>query len=230
MQANVRGPVIAGGGSAGSLNFVTDDFDTIGGGRGNLAGNAAAVQDNAQYASVGGGYLNTASGYSSIVGGGSFNDASDQDSTVGGGFQNNASSYGSTVGGGSQNIASGSFSTVGGGGRNIASGDDGSTGGGGSSNTASGERSTVPGGDDNRAAGAYSFAAGRGAKALADGSFVWADSQDNDFTAATPQHVPGACRRRRVFRGQQHRLWVEGLQRQRSWDWCDCPGRQQHRA
>jgi hypothetical protein len=42
--------------------------------------------------------------------------------------------------------------------------------------------STVAGGRENVASGGYSFAAGRRAKALADGCFAWADSVDADFS------------------------------------------------
>jgi hypothetical protein len=57
---------------------------------------------------------------------------------------------------------------------------------GGLDNAASGEYSTVPGGRDNTAAGDYSFAAGRHAKALHTGAFVWADSNDFDFASVSP--------------------------------------------
>ncbi len=43
---------------------------------------------------------------------------------------------------------------------------------------------TVPGGYLNAARGRYSLAAGRRARAMQDGTFVWADSQDADFTSA----------------------------------------------
>jgi hypothetical protein len=53
--------------------------------------------------------------------------------------------------------------------------------GGGGSNSATGQYSTVPGGAYGLAQGDYSFAAGRHAKALDQGCFVWADSTDTDF-------------------------------------------------
>ena len=58
---------------------------------------------------------------------------------------------------------------------NIASGDY-SFIGGGLNNTAFGDYSVVPGGFNNRASGKYSFAAGYYARALHDGTFVWADT------------------------------------------------------
>lgn len=102
----VVGVTLDGGGTAGFLQTVTDDYGTIGGGRGNRAG------DNS----------------------GTTNDA-----------------IGATVGGGEGNTATGSYATI-------------------------------PGGLNN-SAGAFSMAAGRRAKAINTGSFVWADSTNADFTS-----------------------------------------------
>jgi hypothetical protein len=80
----------------------------------------------------------------------------------------------STVGGGEQNTAGGIGRT-------------GATVGGGTHNTASGDNAAIPGGFDNDATGAQSFAAGKHAKALANGTFVWADSSsDSNFTSVVP--------------------------------------------
>jgi len=87
--------------------------------------------------------------------------------TVAGGYNNKASNNYSSVGGGSFNTASGSYSSVFGGFLNIVSGN----------------YSAIPGGIYNTASGSYSFAAGRRAKAVTGGTFVWADSQDADFTS-----------------------------------------------
>jgi hypothetical protein len=156
---------IAGGGWSGFANRVTDWYGTVSGGMDNQAGDADGLTDNKQHATVGGGQSNTASGGSS------------------------------TVGGGRLNVASGGWSTVGGGYSNDAGGDD-STVAGGSDNTASGSRSTIPGGYMNTAGGNYSFAAGRRAKVRDpnasgdgdgdEGTFVWADSTDADFTSTAP--------------------------------------------
>jgi hypothetical protein len=54
--------------------------------------------------------------------------------------------------------------------------------GGGEGNTATGSYATVPGGLSN-SAGAFSMAAGRRAKAVNTGSFVWADSTNADFSS-----------------------------------------------
>ena len=91
------------------------------------------------------------------VGGGAGNTAG-KFGTVGGGIDNGSVDF-ATVSGGKQNIAASIFATVSGGVDNIASG----------------EYAVVPGGNGNTAAGFASFAAGQGAKANSDGSFVWSD-------------------------------------------------------
>jgi hypothetical protein len=80
------------------------------------------------------------------------------------------------------NTASGWAATVAGGWGNTAS-EESAFVGGGDFNTASGSRATVPGGLYNTAGGDYSFAAGRQAKANHLGSFVLADSTDEDFSS-----------------------------------------------
>jgi hypothetical protein len=105
------------------------------------------------------------------------NSVTDSFGTVSGGFYNQAGNNSgtvddakdATVGGGDFNTASGAGSTVCGGRINIASGSN----------------STIPGGYYNEASGDYSFAAGRRAKALYSGAFVWADSNDFDFSSAS---------------------------------------------
>lgn len=157
---------------------------------------------------VAGGESNTASNAGSVVGGGSFNIASGISSTVSGGLQNTASGSDSTVGGGSSNTANFIGATVAGGNSNFASEFRASVGGG-SENTASGFESTVVGGKLNCAGGDYSWAAGKRAKvrpgagsgtagvgcdsiALSgdtdgdEGTFVWSDSTDRDYTSTGP--------------------------------------------
>jgi hypothetical protein len=163
----VVGATIGGGGKYGYPNRVTDRYGTVAGGWYNRAGNDAGSTEDAGSATVGGGWRNTASGADATVGGGFINAASGEEATVGGGFVNAASGETATVGGGRNNIASGTSSVVSGG----------------DTNTASGWRSTVPGGVGNTAAGEHSFAAGRRAKALHNGSFVWADSNNADFAS-----------------------------------------------
>jgi hypothetical protein len=119
---------------------------------------------------------------SATVGGGNNNTASSNTATVGGGINNTASSVSATVGGGTGNTASSILTTVSGGEVNTASGGL-ATVGGGSGNTASGGSATVPGGQSNTASGNFSFAAGRRAKAIHDGSFVWGDSTNADVSS-----------------------------------------------
>ena len=143
VSGGAGGATIGGGGQPGTINRAMADFATVGGGEGNTASGLAA--------------------------------------TVGGGETNWASGFAATVGGGANNVAgNGSFATVGGGIANTASGEH-STVGGGIANTASGTRATVPGGRDNAAAGDYSLAAGWHAKADHDGAFVWGDSTDAEI-------------------------------------------------
>ena len=114
---------------------------------------------------------------------------------VGGKNTNNATPgvIGATIsggGGGAGNRVTDNFGTVGGGSQNRAGDDAGTTNdklfatvSGGAGNIASGTGSTVPGGSNNTAQGSNSFAAGRRAKALHNGSFVWGDSTDADFSS-----------------------------------------------
>jgi hypothetical protein len=185
----VVGATIGGGGASGGANSVTANYATVGGGEENTASGMDATvgggEENTasgKHATVGGGWDNTASGTNATVGGGYYNKASGIAVTVGGGRLNKASGYRATVGGGYDNTASGPYATVGGGRRNTASGDD-ATVGGGYENTASGAKATVPGGRSNKAAGNYSFAAGRRAKASHNGAFVWGDSTEANIIA-----------------------------------------------
>jgi hypothetical protein len=107
-----------------------------------------------------------------------------------GSVPNRVTDFAGTVSGGTANqagndnasVQDASDATVSGGIFNTASG-SGATVGGGSNNVASGDYSTVPGGTLNAAQGDHSFAAGNRAKALHDGAFVWADSNDFDFSS-----------------------------------------------
>ena len=185
-----EGATIGGGGASGSINIVTDDYGTVGGGLNNRAGDNAEIVPEYRYATVAGGKDNIAKRESSTIGGGQGNTANGDVSTIGGGQNSTAFGYASTIGGGNFNSTSGYASTIGGGNGNHTLGDT-STVGGGSTNTASGSNSTVsggwinsasglhstvPGGKSNTAQGNYSLAAGQRAQALHNGSFVWSDS------------------------------------------------------
>jgi hypothetical protein len=212
-SGGVVGAAIGGGGQAASTNLVTDDHGTIGGGRGNQAGDSAGTTTDADGATVGGGNLNAASANQATVGGGGGNTASASNTTVSGGGANIASDVQATVGGGGGNTASAVSTTVSGGGSNTATADFATTGGGrfnnatasgatvgggqfnnasgansaiggGALNAASGDSATVPGGQNNTASGDFSFAAGRRAKATHNGAFVWGDSTDADIASS----------------------------------------------
>lgn len=157
---NAGGATIAGGGTSGAINMAVGDYAFIGAGIGGRAGNSA------------------------VVGGGAYNSALGSFSLLGGGIANtNLGDYG-VLAGGQNNLIGGPFthSTISGGLGNRA-GAVGATVGGGSTNVAAGPYATVPGGQFNTASGLDSFAAGFRAKATNIGSFVWADSQNADFTS-----------------------------------------------
>jgi hypothetical protein len=114
------GAFVGGGGQDGSIadgNEALGDASTIGGGMGNI------IATTGNYATIGGGWNNTVSGYYAVVGGGQGNIASDSSAAVGGGYYNTASGSAAAVGGGYDNAASGNFATVPGGLYNTASGD-----------------------------------------------------------------------------------------------------------
>ena len=151
----VAGASVGGGGAAGSQDQLLDtDFRTFSciWAYGCLNG----VTDS--WGTIGGGAGNLAGN-----GVGSISD--NPFATVGGGFANWANAGLSTIGGGFENRAIGIASTVAGGNLNVASG----------------LYATVPGGSQNMASGDYAFAAGRQAKASYTGSFMWADSVQEDF-------------------------------------------------
>lgn len=146
-------------------NVVSDDYGTVAGGLGNLAGNTNGSLTDARGATVGGGVQNTASGLDSVVAGGNANIANGTYSTVLGGAINNAGGTAATVGGGEGNVAHGFGSVVAGG------GSDGSEGtgnlafgvasviGGGVSNTnaVDAQYSTIAGGNQNGIGGQGEF-------------------------------------------------------------------------
>ena len=164
------GQTVAGGGMSGNgcyepttntdsrscANQTANDFATVGGGYGNLASGLEST--------IAGGEENTASGVWAVVGGGIRNVAAGSlGATVAGGEGNTAAQEGATVGGGDNNNA-GFGATVAGGDENNGSGVYAAIVGG-QQNIASGEVATVAGGSLNMASGPWSFAAGHGALA-----------------------------------------------------------------
>lgn len=99
-----------GGGLSNSAGSATAGYNTVSGGRGNTA--TSDANNNSHYATVAGGFSNTAAGFGMIVSGGQSNTAtnnggSEQFATVGGGNGNKALGEGAWVGGGENNTAQG---------------------------------------------------------------------------------------------------------------------------
>ncbi len=147
--------------TGGDHNTASGGMSFIGGGNANSA--------NGLLNTIAGGEGNTTSGEFSTISGGAFNIAAEL-SSIGGGYNNAGNATKAAISGGENNTANGAFSAIGGGYNNVTSAD----------------YSTVPGGKWNTAAGRYSFAAGRSAKALHDGTLVWADSADLNFESTAP--------------------------------------------
>ena len=172
------GSAILGGGDSLSPNSIDANYSVVVGGRNNNI-----IADNAF---IGGGLSNTVSALSdsAFIGGGQSNTVNGVRAlsvVIGGGFGNAAGGLESVIGGGSRNTSNGDNAFIGGGEKNIAG--DHAVVGGGLSNIASGPNSVVPGGAQNQANGFYSFAGGLGARAIANGDFVWADSVGVPFTS-----------------------------------------------
>jgi hypothetical protein len=184
--ATFSGTSTIAGGAANGIG-TSSRSSAIGGGSGNN------VADNSPEATIAGGYYNDIGAGSpfSTIGGGYDNNVADNADygTVAGGTFNNIGTrafYSAISGGYSNNVAvdSGSSTIAGGYYNNIGAGSTYSTIGGGRENNiaANSRYATIPGGANNFAA-TYAFAAGRRAKAVHTGAFVWADSTDDDFAS-----------------------------------------------
>ncbi len=179
-EANGFASTIGGGSNNGT---AIGNYITIGGGFTNFADGGAATicgggvnSATSDYATVGGGYFNSAYGVESTVGGGFSNDAGGELATVAGGGRNESNGSAATVGGGYLNFALGEYATVGGGFSNHAS-DTGTTVAGGQSNEANGNYATVGGGYLNFANGNYAIVVGgRNCQAAGISSIAGGDS------------------------------------------------------
>lgn len=182
----------------GQHNYSWNSWSTVcGGGENNASGQYSAIvggwrnDSRGPYSFIGGGRSNEnrnvgeTSGSCATVGGGESNQNYESWSTIAGGYYNDTYGVAATVAGGYFNDAIGDSSFVGGGSWNIAGGIASAICGG-SRDTAGGDFAMIPGGYGCKASGRYSFAAGRNAKALHDGSFVWADTTDEDFASTAP--------------------------------------------
>ncbi len=176
-----RGAAIGGGGTFDEPNIIGDDFASIPGGRGNVASGRGAL--------AAGGYNWARGNYSIALGVGTV--ASNLSAVALG--NNSMASGEAAVALGKENIASGPNSAA------IGWGNTASALGAtalGVATSASGERALAAGflsqadgfcatalGRNSWANGAYSLAAGQEARALHEGSFVWADSFSGPFTS-----------------------------------------------
>lgn len=168
--------ITSGSASSGILSGDTNDlyakWSVIGGGLSNSI-QATAIANDVRYSVIGGGNDNTIAttgdlgtivgGYSNeITGTGSYG-------FIGAGYNNAITSTADSavVSGGAENTVSAAHGTVSGG----------------YGNTISGTYGTIPGGMSNVVTGTYSLAAGRRANAVHNGSFVWADATDADYTS-----------------------------------------------
>ena len=162
-----------------------------------LSANVALLNTNASFAGdvtalgdVRGMRLNIGTNHSllgllSTIAGGERNTNQATRGTIGGGAGNVIASggFGSTIGGGQNNLVTTDGATIAGGVNNVASGVN-SFIGGGQFNTNFGGVATIPGGAFNAATN-LSFAAGSRAKAIHQGTFVWAAPEGSDFSSTT---------------------------------------------
>ena len=140
-------------------------------------------------------------GYPNVIAG-KYNNATTGETvsaTIAGGREHVVQGWQPTIGGGVANQALSNNTTIAGGDHNVI-GDIAhwSSIGGGQQNEATQEFGTIPGGQQNLAGGEYCFAAGRRAKVRRpedvgggdtngdEGTFVWADSGDNEFWSTGP--------------------------------------------
>ena len=191
IDPGVIGSTIGGGGIAGGFagvgpNHISENLATIGGGSQNTnqgrfatiggGGLNRILQDGFSFATIAGGdgnTINSGAEFSTIGGGGGNQILSNTlSSVIGGGNQNKIQTNGeySVIGGGQQNNVLGTvfYSAIGGGHLNTIA--------------ANSQSATIPGGENNTATN-LAFAAGQRAKAIHQGAFVWADSQNADFSS-----------------------------------------------
>lgn len=170
LAVGVRGATIAGGGApAGTgqgggqtANRATSHYAFVGGGLGNVAGDATDLEYG-RFASLAGGLQNQASGFASAVAGGA---------------QNKATGYITSIGGGAGNAAVGDFAATSGGAELCAGGD---------ASWAGGDRAKIR--PDNVAVHSEAGCAGvpnSGDVNGDEGTFVWADRQGADFVSSGP--------------------------------------------
>jgi hypothetical protein len=179
-QGPARGVFIGGGGSSSGPNVVLDDFGIIVGGTANT--------NNGQNSFLGAGSRNYIEDRNNVLIGGLRNSLDGRQCFIGGGENNviESISIGAVLTGGTSNEVTADFATISGGLNNLIDiGSDFGTVSGGASNriTFNSPFSTIAGGYSNFVNADFAFAAGRRARAVHDGAFVWADSQDASFSS-----------------------------------------------
>ncbi len=200
ITAGATAATIAGGGgllhpSFPRPNRVTDVGGTVGGGWNNQAGDANSSVTDQYFTTVAGGDTNMATRQWATVGGGLGNSAEGPSAVVAGGRSNRATGFSAAILGGQSNQAPGQMAVIGGGEGNRATGFN-SMVLGGVGSTASGDYSAVVAGWGTVSGGAYSMAAGRLATVRNatqtgdpdgdEGTFVWADSVEQQFLSTGP--------------------------------------------
>ncbi len=178
-------------------NRIYDNYGFIGGGSNNIAGIDDADPLNGFFASVAGGFQNTASGSLSSVSGGDKNTASGSWSVVSGGVLNVAAGSHSVVAGGLDNQAQGESSFIGGGGQNRATGSS-ATIGGGFNNQANGNNSAIFAGGSNVASGQVTFIGGGTANEASADFATISGGQDNQVLATHGVIAGGGSRGQEV--------------------------------
>ena len=179
-QSAARGVVIGGGGQSTLPNVVQDDFGVIVGGSGNT--------NNGDSSFIGAGLRNYVEDRNNVLVGGLRNSLDGRQCFLGAGENNRILSIAidSVLTGGANNTVRADFATLGGGANNLidSSSDFGTVSGGANNHIDFGILyGTIPGGLSNFVDGDYAFAAGRRARAVHDGAFVWADATDANFAS-----------------------------------------------
>lgn len=180
IEINNNGMVMFASNAIDTNLYVAPNGDIIGLGQLTMGENSSSGLETSVL-----GFSNSANGDSSTIGGGSSNITYGAISVIAGGYQNITNALGATISGGSQNDAGGEYSTVSGGSYNLTTGNF-ATIGGGTLNQAHGDYSTIPGGTQNTTMGFHSYSSGYRAKAMFDGSYVWADNTEADFSSTAP--------------------------------------------
>ena len=152
-----------------------------------VAGNSATIEEPAMRSTILGGFRNIISGGQDLAMlGGANNEMFGQRSIVTGGQNNRLlnTNDGLIAGGKGHRITSSDWSFIGGGSDNTIDSGFGNFIAGGRNNQISGSYAFIGAGSNNFAEGLNSFAAGNRARAESEGSFVWADNSNEDFSTS----------------------------------------------